>query len=158
MFRLEAYDMDDESKPNDLSAHDFIGALDFKLSQVVTGRDQTMAVRLQAPKGTPAVIITAENVKRGGNTAILKFIGQFKTSSEVFYIIWKELSPGKWKPIYKSESQIKQGAGHRFREAVLNTNLIGEKDQEFRLDFMIAQDSGNHKLLGSVTTSLENLE
>ena len=38
-FRIEAYDMDDESKPNDMSAHDYIGCLDFKLSQVVTGRD-----------------------------------------------------------------------------------------------------------------------
>lgn len=158
-FRIEAYDMDDESKPNDMSAHDYIGCLDFKLSQVVTGRDQTLTAKMQqAPKGAPQVTITAENIKRGGQTALLKFHGQFKTSSEVFYIIWKELSPGKWKPVYKSEAQVKQGGQHKFREAVLNTSMLGDDDQEFRVDFMIAQDSGNHTLIGSDTLSIAGLQ
>lgn len=157
-FRIEAYDMDDESKPNDLSAHDYIGCLDFKLGQVVTGRDQQLTAKMQAPKGAPQAIITAENVKRGGQTVIMMLHGQFNTGSEVFYIVWKQLSPGKWKPVYKSEAQVKQGGKHKFREAVLNTTLLGEENDEFRVDFMIAQSSGNHTLIGSDTATIAELQ
>ena len=38
-FRVEAYDMDDESRQNDLSKQDYIGFFEFTLSSVVTSRD-----------------------------------------------------------------------------------------------------------------------
>ena len=40
-YKVEVYDSDDDKAKN-LSAHDFIGALEFTLHEVVTGRDQQM--------------------------------------------------------------------------------------------------------------------
>lgn len=63
----------------------------------------------QPPKGQPTVTVHAEKVKAGaGHSAILKFKTRFTQSDEIFYILWKELQPGKYKPIYKSEGQPKQ--------------------------------------------------
>lgn len=43
MFRIAVYDSDDDSQmTKDLSRHDYIGALDFTLHEVVTARDQIM--------------------------------------------------------------------------------------------------------------------
>ena len=36
--------------------------------------------------------------------------------------------------------------------------MLGEDDQEFRVDFMIAQSSGNHTLIGSDAVSLDALQ
>jgi hypothetical protein len=38
-FKVEVYDVDDDTKVDDLSAHDFIGSLEFELHQVVTARN-----------------------------------------------------------------------------------------------------------------------
>jgi hypothetical protein len=55
----------------------------------------------------PKAVITAEEKKKsgGGATAVMKFTGQFNKSTEIFFIIWKQISPGNFKPVYKSEGQ-----------------------------------------------------
>lgn len=42
MFRLEVYDIDDETQLNNTKAHDPLGHLEFTLHEVVTGLDQIM--------------------------------------------------------------------------------------------------------------------
>lgn len=49
MFKVEVYDSDDDQAKN-LSAHDFIGALEFQMHEVVTSRDQIMTKPLICQK------------------------------------------------------------------------------------------------------------
>lgn len=109
-FRVEAYDIDDEDKPDDLTKHDFIGAIEFTLSQVATAKDQKCTLNLEAPpaNGKPKVIIQAEEKKSGvGNTIIMQLNGQLSSSEEIFFLVWKCLKPGQFKPVFKSEIQLK---------------------------------------------------
>ena len=49
-FKIEVYDSDDDTQQTkDLSAHDFIGAYEFKLHEVVTARDQIITRDLVNP-------------------------------------------------------------------------------------------------------------
>lgn len=102
--------MDDEGAPNDLGKQDYIGATEFVLGHVVSSPDQRCVMPVKAKKGKPQVVITAEEKKRTqGATAILKLTGHFQKSTEIFFIVWKQLSPGNFKPVYKSEGQPQLG-------------------------------------------------
>ena len=106
MLRVEAYDMDKKDRPNDLGAQDFIGAAEFTLASIVSCRDQRKEIIMkEATKGTtPMVIIQAEEKKDAeSETFVLQFNGQLASNSS-FFIIWKSMSPGKYKPVYKSEA------------------------------------------------------
>ena len=51
-------------------------------------------------------MITGEEKKRsqGAQTAVIKLQGNISSESgPIFFILWKFLSPGKYKPVYKSE-------------------------------------------------------
>ena len=64
--------------------------------------------------------------------------------------------PNRWKPVFKSEAQPVVKGQQNWREAHLDTNMLcnGDKEKDFRIDFMEARNDGNHKLIGSVTTNL----
>jgi hypothetical protein len=38
-FKVEVYDVDDDTQINNLKAHDFIGRIEFELHEVITSRD-----------------------------------------------------------------------------------------------------------------------
>jgi hypothetical protein len=66
--------MDDETAPNDLKKHDFIGSADFKLSEVVSGLNQTAKFKVKTKQNTkPMAIITAEEKKKGGSTIVMQW-------------------------------------------------------------------------------------
>eukprot|EP00351_Strombidinopsis_sp_SopsisLIS2011_P006562 CAMPEP_0116888362 /NCGR_PEP_ID=MMETSP0463-20121206/23334_1 /TAXON_ID=181622 /ORGANISM="Strombidinopsis sp, Strain SopsisLIS2011" /LENGTH=103 /DNA_ID=CAMNT_0004552951 /DNA_START=243 /DNA_END=554 /DNA_ORIENTATION=+ len=70
-FRVEVYDCDNAGNINDLSAHDFIGGLDFTLHEVVTARDSkaTKAIINEKKNGeTGQIIISSEEIKSKGNS------------------------------------------------------------------------------------------
>jgi hypothetical protein len=74
------------------------------LGHVVSSPDQHCTMPVKSQKGKPTVVITAEEKRRTqGATAVMKLTGSFKQSTEIFFIIWKQLSPGNFKPVYKSE-------------------------------------------------------
>ena len=43
VYKVEVYDVDDESNLMNFKGHDFVGSLEFSVHEVVTGRDQTLA-------------------------------------------------------------------------------------------------------------------
>ena len=47
--------------------------------------------------------ITAEKKTFSGETAIMRIDGTISDSSQIFFLMWKWLSPGQYKPVYKSE-------------------------------------------------------
>jgi hypothetical protein len=58
-----------------------------------------------ARKNNGQIKITAEEKKAGGETAYINLKGEITNSGPLFFIIWKNLSPGQFKPVYKSEIQ-----------------------------------------------------
>ena len=65
-----------------------------------------------------------------------------------------------YKPVYRSEGQVKLTNRQIWREAVLDSNLLCDSDEnrDIKIDFFEAQHDGNHKNIGSVTTSLYHLQ
>lgn len=68
-----------------------------------------MALPIQNPsrKSNGTLVITGEEKKAvSSETALILLEGEISGGAYVFFIVWKQLSPGKYKPVYKSE--IKQ--------------------------------------------------
>ena len=87
------------------------------------------------------MVLTAEEKKStGGQTALIQFAGKFKVKGDIFFILWKQLSPGKWKPVYKSAAAPNRKGNWAWHEALLNTNFLcnGNEQQEFRADFLMS--------------------
>lgn len=93
-MRAEAYDMDDEGNPNDFTKQDFIGAVDFQLSQVVNSLDQVITFPISHKKGNFSMIVQAEEkVNKPSETVQIQLQSQ-KSGQGYFYIFWKSISPG----------------------------------------------------------------
>lgn len=100
--------MDDENDQNNLKAQEYIGSVEFQMHQVVTAINQTHSSKVHNPsrKNNGTLHITGEEKQRNGGsqTAVIKLQGFItQETGPVFFIVWKFLSPGKYKPVYKSE-------------------------------------------------------
>ena len=109
-FKVEVYDSDDDSQQvRDLSKHDFIGSLEFQMHEVVTARDQIMTKTLVNNKWAAGkagrVVISAEEQQATANSEFVMFEPQatLPDMNVCFFIIYRNLAPGQWTPIYKSE-------------------------------------------------------
>lgn len=83
------------------------------MHQVVTALNQTFSAKVQNPsrQKNGTLHITGEEKKRsaGSQTAVIKLEGNIsQESGPVFFIMWKFMSPGKYKPVYKSEIKSQQ--------------------------------------------------
>jgi hypothetical protein len=55
-------------------------------------------------KNNGIVQITGEETKKSGEINTMKLKGEItKDSGPIFFIVWKQLSPNQYKPVYKSE-------------------------------------------------------
>jgi len=108
-FKVQVFDSDDDSQQvKNLAAHDFIGELLFSMHEVVTARDQQLTKPLANDKiAKPGrIVITAEEVSAQANAEMVIFdpiIKGLSSSSLCFFILYRNISPGKFVPIYKSE-------------------------------------------------------
>jgi len=99
----------------DLSKHDFIGSLEFQLHEVVTSRDQTMMKPLlnknRQPGTSGRIYIHAEEQVATANTEIVIFnpVAALRESGVCFFIVYRNISLGKYTPIYKSEVKRPEG-------------------------------------------------
>ena len=89
-----------------------------------------------------------EKVEKTSETVILQ-LSYPQSGTGYFYILWKSTGPGEFKPIYKSEGSSYQNGKQNWREAVLDTNLLCNTDEnlELRIDVMLAQNNGDHKMM-----------
>lgn len=94
-----------------LKQHDFIGELEFALHEVVTSRDQTLSKMLVNPqkKSPGTVFIHGEEMAAQANTEHVMFVpevtGLKDMSGQIFFIVFKNLGPGQYTPVYKSETK-----------------------------------------------------
>ena len=74
---------------------------------MVTARDQTLKspIKNNTRAKNGIIKITGEEKKMGSNskTINLKLKGKIDDSGSVFFLVWKQLMPNKYKPVYKSE-------------------------------------------------------
>jgi hypothetical protein len=78
------------------------------MHEVVTARDQQLTKPLANDKiAKPGrIVVTAEEVSATANAEMVIFSPQVKelgSSSLCFFILYRNISPGKWTPVYKSE-------------------------------------------------------
>jgi hypothetical protein len=90
---------------------------------------------------------------------LLKLKGELATSSYTFFIVWKNIGPNKFKPVYKSEIKPPERNKQNWAEFKIDTaNLCGNDDsQEIKIDFYRHNTSGSHKLLGQDFFELQEL-
>lgn len=166
-FRLEVYDIDDETNINDTKAHDPLGHLDFTLHEIVTCVDQIMKKPLINPVKPlikSFVKVVAEEQKNNANSEICIFEPscRFGESGNLyFFIVYKYHGPKHYTPLYKSEVR-KYGPGNVVTWnpcALGTTDLCNDNvEQEIRLEFFRSETSGKHKNLGSFATTLAILK
>jgi hypothetical protein len=77
----------------------------------------------------------------------------------LFFLVWKQLSPGKYKPVYKSEIKSADRGKQTWNEFTsdLHNLCSDDKDREVKIDFFKSSSDGNHKLLGTTYTSVQEL-
>lgn len=155
VYKVEVYDVDDESNLMNLKGHDFVGSLEFSVHEVVTGRDQTLArplvnsARAEGASGT--IKIVGEERSVGSKEEVqMRIQATFPSMGGMnFFLIHKQINGKIWKPIYKSEIKAATNKSEGFRwnqVGILASDLAGEEDIErlIRLDFFTSQKSGRH--------------
>lgn len=166
-FRIEVYDIDDDTNINDTKAHDPLGHLEFTLHEIVTCVDQTMTKRLinkTKPEIKSMVKIIAEEQASNSNTELVMFEPSCQfgdTGNLYFFIVYKSAAQNNFIPLYKSEVR-KYGQGNMVTWnpcALGTTDLCNDNvEQEIKLEFYRSETSGKHKNLGSLSTTLAVLK
>ena len=89
---------------------------------------------------------------------ILGLEGRYNAGTEVFFIIWKKQGSSH-KPVYKSEGQPQMNGKQKWKDLVIETNLLcgGRDNEEWRIDFIAARADGNHKCIGTKNLSIDAL-
>ena len=90
----------------------------------------------------------------------MQFKGQLSDCSSIFFIIWKFLSPGKYKPIYKSEVIGTKSGRQSWNGFQLDMFSLcsDELEQEIKVDFFRSEQNGNHKNLGTAYFTINDLK
>lgn len=144
----------------DLSKHDFIGALEFQLHEVVTSRDQIMTKPLintnRAVNKSGRIVISAEKIEATANTEIVIFnpIATLSESGLCFFIIYRNIAPGKYSPVYKSEIKRPEQGAFKWNQVQIGATDLCKDDieREIKIEFFASRTSGKHKILDSVQT------
>ena len=64
------------------------------------------------------IVISAEEVAATANTEVVIFnpIGNLQDSGLCFFIIYRNIAPGKYTPIYKSEIKRQEGGAFKWNQ------------------------------------------
>lgn len=91
------------------------------------------------------------------NTELIKFVPEATLkdmSGQIFFIIYKNLAPGNFVPVYKSETKASSGG-----KIIWNMVQIGSTDlckddieREVKIEFFRFNSSGSHKIIGTCST------
>jgi len=108
-YKVDVYDVDDESNVMNLEGHDYIGSLEFSIHEVVRSRDGIMSKQLvNAARGegrSGVIKITGEERVIGSKEEIeMSMRATFPTMTGYnFFLVHKLVNGKAWKPIFKSE-------------------------------------------------------
>lgn len=74
-------------------------------------------------------------------------------SGVCFFIIYRNLAPGKYTPIYKSEIKRPEGGHFKWNQVQVGTSDLCKDDieREIKIEFFKSATSGKHKILDTVS-------
>ena len=149
-----------------MAAHDFIGAYEFTLHEVVTAHDQTLSKDLicsDRPTGKSGRIKITADERSGGNNEELSYrlSGTFPSNDGMnFFMVYKFISPQVYKPVYKSEIMASLNGAFMWKPCSILTSELANEDpeREIRVEFFKSQKSGLNKNLGYISLNLGQLK
>ena len=166
-YKVEVFDSDDDSQQiQNLNAHDFLGSYEFKLHEVVSARDQIITRNLNHNIYTNGkagrITIAAEEQVATANSEIVIFnpIGTLNENGLCFFIIYRNITLGRYTPIYKSEIKRPEGGLFRWNQVQLgSTDLCKDEiEREIKIEFFRSNPNGRHKNLASVMLNLAQIK
>lgn len=112
MYKVKVYDRDDPKQmTKDLSKHSFCGETEFTMHEVVNADgfvlQNTLVCdeRAEGESGTLCMSTREAPPVTNQEIVIFKPSAVLETPDACFMLIYREISPGKWLPVYKSESK-----------------------------------------------------
>ncbi|KAK9529560.1 hypothetical protein VZT92_013643 [Zoarces viviparus] len=163
-LKLEVYDIDSESA--DLADHDFLGAVELTLGQIVASKTLTRPLQLKEgkPAGKGSITITAEEIK--DNRAIqLEFEAknldkkELLSNSDPFLEFFKQGDDEKWQLVHITEV-VKNNLSPSWKKfsVPLQTFCSSDLDRPLKVDCSDHNSNGTHDLIGSFTTKVSELQ
>jgi len=102
------------------------------------------------------IVISAEEQEATANAEIVIFnpVATLSESGVCFFIIYRNIAPGKYNPIYKSEIKRPEGGHFKWNQVQIGaTDLCKDEiEREIKIEFFKSVTSGKHKILDSVQT------
>ena len=100
------------------------------------------------------VVISAEEQAASANSNLVLFTPQanLKNSNLCFFIIYRNLSPGKFVPVFKSEIKRPNAGVHSWNQVQIGATDLCRDDieRQIKIEFFQSNTSGKHKFLGAV--------
>ena len=83
-------------------------------------------------------------------------VATLSESGLCFFIIYRNIAPGKFTPIYKSEIKRPEGGAFKWNQLQIGaTDLCRDEiEREVKFEFFKSVPSGKHKNLANLTLSL----
>ena len=102
------------------------------------------------------IIIAAEEMEATANAEMIRFnpVATLPESAVCFFIIYRNIAPGKYNPIYKSEIKRPEGGAFKWNQVQVGATDLCKDDveREIKIEFFKSVSSGKHKIIDSVST------
>jgi len=104
--------------------------------------------------GTVTLAATELPATVNAEFAIFNPVATLPESNLCFFLVFREITPGKWTPVYKSEIKRPEGGAFKWNQCQLgSTDLCGDNiENPIKFEFFKSVPSGKHKLIDSVDT------
>ena len=162
---IEVYDADDATCLGNLQKQEFIGSFSFHLGKLCSSANQELTGPLESSvrANSGQIKVMAEEKKADYGRMQASFTVSAGLSSQdfganFFMTINKFKSPGKYQPVYKTETKPQaQGAVVQWNKLLIDTDTLCDSDysQEIMVQVFKYNSRGNHKKVeqGSITLS-----
>eukprot|EP00792_Barthelona_sp_PAP020_P004739 TRINITY_DN231_c0_g1_i1.p1 TRINITY_DN231_c0_g1~~TRINITY_DN231_c0_g1_i1.p1 ORF type:complete len:547 (+),score=117.33 TRINITY_DN231_c0_g1_i1:77-1717(+) len=170
---FEMYDVDDKDNLSALKNHDFIGSTGCNLADILCAPNQTFEMDLKKAgvediQGTISVLL--EELNENAISSDLVFFNikccnidpknrwQIFRKSDPFIVINRSNESGEWTPVYKG-SVIENTLDPVYPQFSLTVQTLcnGQTARPLRFDLFSQRSDGDHKYIGSVTHTLDEL-
>ncbi|KAL4234128.1 Copine-4 [Mactra antiquata] len=163
--KVAVYDLDNNTP--ELGDDDFLGQIECSLGQIVAGRPfmQSLTLKNGKPAGEGKIIIRSEEVKEGGEVAMLTFKARklenkdFLGKSDPYLEILRATSDGGWQVVHRTEV-VKNNLNPTWRPFTIPVHTLcsGDKSKPIKFDIYDWDKEGEHDHIGGCVTSVLELE
>eukprot|EP00826_Nyctotherus_ovalis_P019093 TRINITY_DN1582_c0_g1_i42.p1 TRINITY_DN1582_c0_g1~~TRINITY_DN1582_c0_g1_i42.p1 ORF type:complete len:444 (+),score=115.15 TRINITY_DN1582_c0_g1_i42:120-1451(+) len=160
-MRISVYDVDDFD-PKASVEQNFIGAVEFRMDQLLMAPDKTLTLPIQGPCNPPEnlgnVVIKGNEKKTGSRTMYrMQFRARGFTQPAIFYRLNKQLTSGQFVAIYESETSKRVDTDlHDFKVVeIYSSELVNDNEnQPAMIEVFSWSNKGNHKSIAKATFTI----